>query len=125
MAINAAQAYKNNSIKTASPAELTLMLYNGAIKFVNIATAAIDENDIEKAHTNIRKAQNIIEELWSSLDHKYTVWEDFDRVYKYIYNKLVEGNIHKDKEALEEALGRIREMRDTWQEVMKVNKGKA
>lgn len=125
MAINAAQAYKNNSIKTASPAELTLMLYNGAIKFVNIATAAIDENDIEKAHTNIRKAQNIIEELWSSLDHKYPVWEDFDRVYKYIYNKLVEGNIHKDKEALEEALGRIREMRDTWQEVMKVNKGKA
>lgn len=125
MAINAAQAYKNNSIKTASPAELTLMLYNGAIKFVNIATAAIDENDIEKAHTNIRKAQNVIEELWSSLDHKYPVWEDFDRVYKYIYNKLVEGNIHKDKEALEEALGRIREMRDTWQEVMKVNKGKA
>lgn len=125
MAINAAQAYKNNSIKTASPAELTLMLYNGAIKFVNMATAAIDENDIEKAHTNIRKAQNIIEELWSSLDHKYPVWEDFDRVYKYIYNKLVEGNIHKDKEALEEALGRIREMRDTWQEVMKVNKGKA
>lgn len=125
MAINAAQAYKNNSIKTASPAELTLMLYNGAIKFVNIAIAAIDESDIEKAHINIRKAQKIIEELWSSLDHKYPVWEDFDRVYKYIYDRLVEGNIHKDKAVLEEALGRIREMRDTWQEVMKQNKGKA
>lgn len=123
MAINAAQAYKNNSIKTASPAELTLMLYNGAIKFVNIANAAIEENDVEKAHTNIRKAQNIIEELWGTLDHKYPVWEDFDRVYRYIYQKLIEGNVHKDKEALEEALGRIREMRDTWQEVMKKSKG--
>lgn len=125
MAINAAQAYKNNSIKTASPGELTLMLYNGAIKFVNIAITAIDENDVEKAHVNIRKAQNIVDELWSSLDHKYPVWEDFDRVYRYIYNKLIEGNIHKDKEALGEALNRIREMRDTWQEVMKQNKGKA
>lgn len=123
MAINAAQAYKNNSIKTATPAELTLMLYNGAIKFVNIANAAIEENDVEKAHTNIRKAQNIIEELWGTLDHKYPVWEDFDRVYRYIYQKLIEGNVHKDKEALEEALGRIREMRDTWQEVIKKNKG--
>lgn len=125
MAFNAAQAYKNNSIKTASPAELTLMLYNGAIKFINMALAAIDDSDMEKAHINIRKAQNIIEELWSSLDHKYSVWEDFDRVYRYIYDKLVEGNVHKDKEALEEALKRTREMRDTWQEVMKQNKGKA
>lgn len=125
MAFNAAQAYKNNSIKTASPAELTLMLYNGAIKFINMALAAIDDSDMEKAHINIRKSQNIIEELWSSLDHKYPVWEDFDRVYKYIYDKLVEGNVHKDKEALEEALKRTREMRDTWQEVMKQNKGKA
>ena len=124
MAINAAQAYMNNSIQTASPAELTLMLYNGAIKFVNIAIIAIDENDVEKAHINIRKAQNIIEEFRVTLDHKYPVWEDFDRVYKYIYEKLVEGNIHKDKEALEEALTRIREMRDTWQEVMKLTKNR-
>ena len=124
MAINAAQAYMNNSIQTASPAELTLMLYNGAIKFVNIAIIAIDENDVEKAHINIRKAQNIIEEFRVTLDHKYPVWEDFDRVYKYIYEKLVEGNVYKDKEALEEALTRIREMRDTWQEVMKLTKNR-
>lgn len=122
MAINAAQAYMNNSIQTASPAELTLMLYNGAIKFVNIAIIAIEENDIEKAHNNIRKAQKIIEEFQATLDHKYPVWEDFNRVYSYIYEKLIEGNIHKDKEALEEALKRIREMRDTWQEVMKLTK---
>ena len=59
------------------------------------------------------------------MDHKYEVWEDFERVYDYIYRKLVEANIHKDAEALEEALKRIREMRDTWKEVMRNNAEKA
>lgn len=122
MAINAAMAYKNNAIQTASPAELTLMLYEGAIKFSNIAVMAIENGDIKKAHDNIIKVENIILEFRSTLDHKYPVWEDFDRVYDYIYRRLVEANIKKDKEILEEALGYIREMRDTWKEVMKANR---
>lgn len=69
----------------------------------------------------MKKAQAIITELRVTLDHKYAVWEDFERVYDYIYRKLVEANIHKDTEALEEALKRIREMRDTWKEVMRKN----
>lgn len=124
MAINAAMAYKNNAIQTASPAELTLMLYEGAIKFCNIAIMAIENNDIKKAHENIIKVENIITEFRSTLDHKYPVWEDFDRVYDYIYRRLVEANIKKDKEILEEALGYIREMRDTWKEVMVRNRVK-
>lgn len=124
MAINAAMAYKNNSIQTASPAELTLMLYEGAVKFSNIAIMAIENNDIQKAHDNIIKVENIILEFRSTLDHKYPVWEDFDRVYDYIYRCLVEANIKKDKEILEEALGYIREMRDTWKDVMKANRSK-
>ena len=124
MAINAAMAYKNNAIQTASPAELTLMLYEGAIKFSNIAIMAIEENDIQKAHENIVKVENIIMEFRSTLDHKYPVWEDFDRVYDYIYRRLVEANMKKDKEILEEALGYIREMRDTWKGVMKANQVK-
>lgn len=124
MAINAAMAYKNNAIQTASPAELTLMLYEGAIKFSNIAIMAIENGDVQKAHDNIIKTENIIMEFRSTLDHKYPVWEDFERVYDYIYRRLVEANIKKDKEILEEALGYIREMRDTWKEVMKVNRVK-
>lgn len=124
MAINAAMAYKNNAIQTASPAELTLMLYEGAIKFANIAILAIENDDIQKAHDNIVKTENIIMEFRSTLDRKYPVWEDFERVYDYIYRRLVEANIKKDKEILEEALGYIREMRDTWKEVMKANKCK-
>jgi flagellar secretion chaperone FliS len=124
MAINAALAYQNNAIQTASPAELTLMLYEGAIKFANIAIMAFEEGNVEKVHLNIVKVENIILELRSTLDHKYPVAEDFDRVYDYIYRCLVDANVKKDKAILEEALGYTREMRDTWKEVMKSNKMK-
>lgn len=121
MALNAAQLYQNNSIQTASPAKLTLMLYDGAIKFCNIAKEGLKESNIEKASNNILKAEKIISELRASLDDKYEVAQDFDRVYDYIYRNLVEANIQKDVEPLEEALKRIREMRETWVEVMKLN----
>lgn len=121
MDTNIANAYQKNSVMTASPEELTLMLYEGAIKFCNIAILAIEKKDFEKANTNFKKAQAIITELRITLNHKYDVWEDFDRVYDYIYRRLVEANIHKDIEVAEDALKYIREMRDTWKEVMRLN----
>lgn len=123
MAINNAYAqYNNNKVLTASPAELTLLLYEGAIKFCNIAIMGLEEKNIQKAHDNIKKAQAIIEELQSTLNHSYKVAEDFDRLYQYIYELLVDANIHKDKEVLERALSEIRGMRDTWKQVMKSGK---
>lgn len=122
MALKGINAYQNNKVLTASPAELTLMLYDGAIKFANIALIALEEGDIEKASNNIIKVENIILEFRATLDPKYPVSVDFDRVYDYIYRNLVEANIKKSKEPLEEALTYIREMRDTWKEVMKLAK---
>ena len=116
---NTINAYQRNAILTASPAELTLMLYDGAIKFCNIAIMAIEKKDMEKAHVNLKKAQAIIEELQATLNHSYKVAEDFDNVYRYIYSLLTDANIHKDKETLEKALNEIRGMRDTWKQVMK------
>lgn len=117
--------YANNKILTASPAQLTLMLYDGAIKFCNIAIAGIEANDIEKAHNNIRKVQKIIEEFRSTLDFKYPVAKDFDRIYEYLLYRLRQANIHKDKEMLEEVLKHLRTMRGTWEEVMKGAKQRA
>lgn len=116
---NAYSQYNNSKVLTASPAELTLMLYEGAIKFCNIAIMGIEQNDAMKAHTNIVKVENIIIEFQATLNHKYPVAEDFDRVYNYIYGRLVEANIKKDKEILEEVLVHLRGMRDTWKEVMR------
>ncbi|BCN32554.1 flagellar export chaperone FliS [Anaeromicropila herbilytica] len=119
---NAAAAYQNSKVQTATPADLSLMLYDGAIKFCNIAIVAIENNDVMKASDNIIKAEKIIVEFRSTLDFKYPVAKDFDLIYDYIYRRLVEANIKKDKEILEDALNHIRDMRDTWKEVMKLSK---
>lgn len=120
---NAYSQYNNSKILTASPAELTLMLYDGAIKFCNIAIVAVEHKDIEKAHTNIVKTEHIIDYFRQTLDMKYPVAEDFDRVYAYLNQRLVEANIKKDKEILEEVNQHLRNMRDTWKEVMKKGRG--
>ena len=121
---NAYAQYKNSKVLTASPAELTLMLYEGAIKFCNIAIAAVEQKDIEKAHINIQKTQRIIEHFRLTLDMKYPVAKDFDRVYEYLGRRLTQANIKKDKEILEEVLEHLHSMRDTWKEVMRINREK-
>jgi flagellar protein FliS len=94
------------------------MLYEGAIKFCNIALLGLEQNDMNKVHTNIKKVEDIIVEFQSTLNYKYPVAEDFNKLYKYIYGLLVDANIYKDKELLERALNEIRGMRDTWKQVM-------
>ncbi len=121
MALPGAYAqYQNNKIMTASPAELTLMLYEGAIKFCNVAISAIENKDIEKAHHNIVKTEKIIDYLRMTLDMKYKVAEDFERVYSYLARRLVEANMSKDQTILEEVNTHLRAMRDTWKEVMRL-----
>lgn len=120
MAMNAAAVYQNSKIMTATPQELTLMLYDGAIKFCNLAIMAIEKKEIPKAHSNIVKAENIIREFRSTLDIKYPTAQDFDVMYEYINRRLVEANMKKDKEILEEVLVYIKDMRDTWKELMKL-----
>lgn len=122
MSINAAEAYLENKIKTASQVELTLILYEGIIKFCNIAIMAMEENNIEKAHTNLTKAQRIIEELQITLNHDYGVSENFVQIYDYIYYRLTEANLQKDKEIVEEVLEHARGLRDMWKEVIKQRK---
>ncbi len=117
---NGYAAYQKNKIMTATPADLTLMLYEGAIKFCNIAIVACQKKEIEKAHENIRKTDRVIEEFQITLNRKYPVAEDFDEVYKYVRQRLREANISKDPEVLEEVLKHLRTMRDTWKEVMRL-----
>lgn len=116
--------YGNNKVMTASPAELTLMLYEGAIKFCNIAIIGIEQKDIEKSHKNIVKAENIIGYLRETLDMRYPVAQDFENIYVYLHERLVEANIKKDKEILEEVCGHLRSVRDTWKEVMRFGREK-
>ncbi len=117
---NAYAQYNNSKVLTASPAELTLMLYEGAIKFCNIAIVAVEQKDIEKAHIHITKVERIIDHLRQTLDMKYPVAQDFDRIYSYLSRRLVEANVKKDEEILKEVNTHLRSVRDTWKEVMRL-----
>ncbi len=123
MVNNAYNSYKNNAIMTASPAELTLMLYNGAIKFCNLTIDSIEKNNMANAHKYNIRVQDIIIELKITLDKKYEIAEEMDRLYTYILKILREGNIEKNVDKINEAKGLITVFRDTWREVM--NKGPA
>lgn len=115
---NAYAQYNQNKVMTASPAELTLMLYEGAIKFCNMAITGVEHKDVQRAHTNIMKVQNILTYLRQTLDMNYPVAQDFENIYTYLERRLTEANIRKDKEILEEVNGHLRSVRDTWKQVM-------
>ncbi|MBR5969129.1 MAG: flagellar export chaperone FliS [Lachnospiraceae bacterium] len=118
---NAYAQYNNQKVMAASPAELTLMLYDGAIKFCNIAEVAIEKRDMDKAHTNIVKVEKIIEYLRNTLDMSYPVAQDFENMYSYIDRRLVEANVQKSVEIVKEVNDHMHAIRDNWVEVMKKN----
>lgn len=119
---NAYAQYNNSKVLSASPGELTLMLYDGMIRFCNLAEAAIEKKDIAKAHTNIMKMQRIIDYLRQTLDMNYPVAEDFERMYVYLSQRMVEANMKKDLEILQEINGHLHAIRDNWKEVMRINR---
>lgn len=114
--------YANNKVTTASPAELTLMLYEGAIKFCNLAKKDMEQGEHGNAIGNIQKARNIIVELQSTLNFKYPVAKEFDVIYTYIFSLMVEVTTKQNQEALDEVLVQLRELRDIWKQVMRLTK---
>ncbi len=114
--------YLRSKVMTASPGELTLMLYDGAIRFCNQAIKACEEGNVEEAHNKIRKVQDIIVEFQSTLNYKYEVANDFNNIYVYLKQRLSEANIKKDVEILNEVNKHLHSVRDTWKKVMEQNK---
>jgi flagellar secretion chaperone FliS len=118
------ETYQQNSVLTASPGELTLMLYNGCLKFIHLAQKGIQEKNIEAKHINITKAQNILSELISTLNYDYNISSEMKRLYDYMISRLIEANIKNDSLILKEVEELITEFRDTWKEVLVINRKK-
>ena len=119
---SAHNAYKQNSVTTASPGELTLMLYNGCLKFLNKAKLAIHDKNVQEKNINLQKAQAIISELRVTLNMEIEISKNMMALYEYMNNRLVEANIRNDIAIIEEVEGLVTEFRDTWKEVIRINR---
>lgn len=113
------QAYKTNAVNTATPQELTLMLYNGCLKFIKQAKKAMEESNIPAKNTNIQRAQDIISELIITLDHNAPIAKEILPLYEFINRRLIDANIKNDPVILMEAYVLVEDFRNTWKEVMK------
>ncbi|MFY0761546.1 flagellar export chaperone FliS [Metabacillus dongyingensis] len=115
---NPYQAYQQNSVSTASPGELTLMLYNGCLKFIKQARQAIQQKNTQEKNLNLQKAQRIIQELMITLNPEAAVSESMMSMYEYMNRRLVEANISNDLVILAEVEEYVTEFRDTWKQVI-------
>ncbi len=112
------QAYQNNAVNTASSGELTMMLYNGCVKFIKRAIQHTENNDYASKNEQIQKAQDIITELMLTLDPNVELSKQLMALYDYAQFQLREGNIKNDVSLLQEGLSIVEELRDTWKQVM-------
>ncbi len=112
-------SYKSSAVETASPGKLLLMLYNAAIRNLDSAVQSIADKDIESAHKSIVRSQEIVAEFMYTLNMDYEISEKLLALYDYLHRRLVEANIHKDVEIINEVRGFLVELRDAWQEAVK------
>lgn len=116
--------YQKNEVETASPEKILIMLYEGAIQYLNVAriemTSEKPVKDIGKIHTNIVGAQNIITEFQETIN--FEIGGEFANklysLYSYMYQKLVDANIKKDVQSLDEVLKHLRSLRDAWKQAI-------
>ncbi|WP_130805954.1 flagellar export chaperone FliS [Senegalia massiliensis] len=114
--------YQNNSIMTASPEELNLKLYEGLMRFIKESIIFAEEKNIEKSHNSNLRAQAIVSEFMVTVDRKYEVGKELYNLYEYMNKRLMEANIKKDIEILNEIYDMSKELRDTWAQAMKLAK---
>ena len=117
--VNAAEAYRRQQVLNAPPEQLTLMLYNGCLRFIDEGKQALGEKNYEAANNSLQKAQRIISEFRLTLNMDYEISNQLLVLYNYVYDRLVEGNIRSDTSQIDEARGIIVELRDAWAEAMK------
>ncbi|MFF2483650.1 flagellar export chaperone FliS [Paenibacillus sp. NPDC058071] len=122
MMVQPQDSYLITKVQTSSPGELTLMLYSGCIRFIKQATVCIEKHDFEGKHLNFVKAQNIIEELHSTLNMEYEISQQLSSLYLYMNELLMKANTKLDVEAADNCVQLLTELRDTWSEAMKTLK---
>ena len=117
--VNAAEAYRRQQILNAPPEQLTLLLYNGCLRFIDEGMTELEEKKYEASNVSLQKAQRIISEFRLTLNMEYEISHQLLPLYNYVYDRLVEGNMRSDTSKLNEAKEIISELRDAWVGAMK------
>ncbi len=114
------QTYQAQEIQTASQEQILIMLYDGAIRFLNIAKMAHEERNIEKFHNNLIKTQRILMEFMTTLDLEAggEVAQNLLKLYEYLHHQLIQANVKKDVTMVEEVLTHLRELKETWEKAI-------
>lgn len=117
--------YQKNEVETATPERILILLYDGAINFLNKAKIAFEQDDIQQIHNNIMACEKIILEFMNTLNMKEggELAKNLYRLYDYLYNTLVQANVEKDVEKVNEVLKHLKSLRDTWQKAIEIANG--
>ena len=110
--------YLEQKILAARPEQLTLMLYDGLIRFLKQGKLFLSADDFEKTNNSLQRAQAIINELRATLDMDIFISNNLELLYEYMTRRTMEANIEKDNEIIDEVIGLAGELRDTWKEAM-------
>ena len=114
--------YRGNQVFTSSPTELVVMLFDGALRFVRQAAAALKEQDYAGAHLYLGRAQQIVAELMASLDFKQgELSRNLFKLYEYIHFRLTEADIGRSGEPLDEVETMLLSLRESWAEVSRLS----
>ncbi len=116
---NPQEAYRQQGILTANPTELIVMLYDGCIKQLKLGCIAVDGQNYEKSNVCFQKAQRILVELITSLDFRYDLAHDLLRLYEFMIDQIIEGNLKKDTQPVQGVVGLLEELRGAWSQVAK------
>lgn len=120
----AVNRYYETQIKTATPEELTLMLYNSCIRFLKQAYNSVENRDYQSKNSYVTKAINIIDELHATLNMNYDISKSLASLYEYFKQRLVHASIRLDLEVFQEIIDLVTDLRDTWHEAIKTVKQK-
>jgi flagellar secretion chaperone FliS len=121
---NPYQTYLKQAVTTSNPENLTLLLYQGLIKFIRLSKNAVEKKNLEESHQNNLRAQDILSELMVTLNREYAISESLLPLYEFMKYRLIEANTSKNMNILEEVEGYAVELAETWSNAIKLNKAK-
>lgn len=113
------QKYQQSTVQTATPAQLIILLYDGAIKFIRLGVEGIQTRKYDSANRNLVKAQAVIHELVAALDFKYPIANNLAQIYEYMIYQLIQSNLKKNAQLAIEVMDYLIELKDAWREASK------